>query len=311
MLLSNMVIYAQQSFYDMLRIAVDSCYNKSIDIEKQRQGYEVLVDDSYFPFGYDNSRTRRLQSRGKYKKKTLYVSGYNAILRKDTIILTVARKTFFESPCCKSNLHKSPIDKSYQSRLYRRIDHYTNPSLKLGACNNMLYVYNAEGKWKKKDISKRLFICIYDDNWLKNSVDLQDCINFALNESINREIVFGLDIFRILVLDNTFGSDFFANKYSVKRAFPYLVASEQNLKIRELKKFYNIFGWCEIFLTDNHFTIALRNVDGRKYGGKDMERATICKYIYNFAYSDTQKKWVCTKGLIVDYYHNTMTWKEY
>ena len=300
---------AQLSFYDMISETVNISYRESIarirgedivytgyrECIAPKREEDIEIDDSFFPFGYNIAhKPRNKMSNKKYKPRTFYIGGYNAYLRKDSIILSVSKTRY-----------------SFQgrrSRLYRRIDKFLPYSL---YSNILLYVYTEDKGWKRKKHPRRLLLQTLDDNWLKGGVDLQDCIDFALNASIESFIICPVDISKILVLDNTFGSDFFANKYSFKRAFPYPVASEQNLKRRELRKFDYIFGWCEIFLNGNHIVIALRNVDGRLYVKKDIESATYCKYIYDFAYSDTQKKWICTKGLTIDYYHNTMTWNDY
>lgn len=323
MLLPYMANYAQISFYNMISETVDSCYSYSLRHVQGCRGYKVRIDDSYFPFGYSLSNIQYNHlCKKKYTPNNVYVGSYNAILRKDTILVLSYGKTYTGSPYIFNKRYKS---KKYftppriHGRMYRRKDKFREYGYG-GGSKALLYVYTKEKEWESKPIKTRTLMDYFSDGPIsKENVYLQDCIDFALNESINNFFNeynyinnFGApDIYRFLVFDNTFGDDFFFHKYFAKRTFPFLVASEQNVKKKELKKFYYIFGWCEIFLTGNKLTIVLRQVDGRKYAKKSLEYSTDYEYIYDFTYSDKQKKWVCINSLTIDHNYNSLKWKEY
>ena len=102
----------------------------------------------------------------------------------------------------------------------------------------------------------------------------------------------------ILIIENTLGATFFLWEYN-KEHFPYMVASQEDLTKKVLKKYKTLIGWCSIDLDGNTLSIKMRVVDSKKYrllpDKENVDNAIIATQTYHFRYCDEHKKWCMVK----------------
>lgn len=263
-----------QTFYNLLKEVIDSTMTKAILKEKKR----YIFDNAYKPYKFEYGK---LSKNSNKEQKYNYVGDFNAFLGNDTIVVNSFQKDLRH---CKENIFCHHFTKLKWHSFYY-----------LGT-NYIVYIYNQSTmSWEKSD--KRLTYAKWlNEIELKKRTYLLDCIDQALKEFL--ETVAFPSTNSILVIDNSLGEHFFLVKYSKKR-FPYMVASQEDLTKKVLKKYKNLIGWCSIDLDGNTLSIQLRAVDSDKYKllpDKDnVDDAVIATQTYHFRYCDEHKKWCIVK----------------
>ena len=162
--------------------------------------------------------------------------------------------------------------------------------------NYIVYIYNQiTNRWKESN--KRIIF----SKWL-NEIELGkrtcllDCINLVLKDFLGKKMHPHLN--SIIVIDNSLGEHFFLVKYS-RDHFPYMVASQEDLSKKVLKKYKVLIGWCSIDLDGNTLSIKIRAVNSQKYrllpDKENIDDAVIATQTYHFRYCDEHKKWCMVK----------------
>ena len=263
-----------QTFYDLLKEVIDSTITKAI--LKGKKSY--IFDNAYKPYKFEYGK---LSKNSNKEQKYNYVGDFNAFLGNDTIVVNSFQKDLRH---CKENIFSHHFTKLKWHSFYY-----------LGT-NYIVYIYSQNTmSWDKSD--KRLTYAKWlNEIELKKRTCLLDCIDQALKEFL--ETVAFPSTNSILVIDNSLGEHFFLVKYN-KKQFPYMVASQEDLTKKVLKKYKTLVGWCSIGLDGSTLSIQLRAVDSDKYKllpDKDnVEDAVIATQTYHFRYCDEHKKWCMVK----------------
>ena len=129
----------------------------------------------------------------------------------------------------------------------------------------------------------------YDFNNPCGNTLIGECINHTLEVFKEHIISKGYDSKDILYIDNSFG---LLTRHDIS------VASEQDMRKKDYKRFRNILGWISLNLKNDTLEITMRNVDGNEYLRRGIKGSV--KEVCNayFKYNDNTMKWDCIKSII-------------
>ena len=281
----NFTDITAQSFYDMLRETMDSTY---VDIINRSSKYNdkerFKYNNIYQPWGYNPSdKLKAIKSKNKkYNYKYGLIGDYDARLLKDTICIFSFNTTFTRFRWTKKS--KRTLNYEYWNINNRNRLHYKSRPIKGGFyMYNLIYVYDRNvNKWVRINNIKKMHVLGWYYNLSSGTTLIGECINYTCSILINKIRSKDNENEKILYIDNTFGL--------LKRKDIYL-ASEQDMKKSDYKKFKNILGWVHIDLKDDTLMISMKNVDGKKYLKHGLKYSIKDQCTAYFKYNDSTKKW--------------------
>lgn len=148
---------------------------------------------------------------------------------------------------------------------------------------NLIYVYDRNvNKWVRINNIKNMHVLGWYYNLSSGTTLIGECINYTCRILINKIRSKENENTKILYIDNTF---------SLLRRQDIYIASEQDMKKSDYKKFKNILGWVHIDLKDDTLMISMKNVDGKKYLKHGLKYSIKDQCTAYFKYNDSTKKW--------------------
>ena len=264
-----------QTFYELLSETLDSTYKNFTNTSHIHiKGY---VRNS-MPYKFKASAHIETLKSKKQQSNKYYLRNYDAVLGKDSLFVF-------------TNI--SMIDKTKEN-YYRHNFSKINWGYFPFYNTNFLFYLKIKDKWISHKPIGDIFVQWYTEARSRKRQRILDLTNEALVRFLDNIQMTN----NVLVIENTLGTTFFLWEYN-KKQFPYMVASQEDLTKKVLKKYKTLVGWCSIDLDGNTLSIQLRAVDSDKYKllpDKDnVDDAVTATQTFHFRYCDEHKKWCMVK----------------
>lgn len=264
-----------QTFNELLSETLDSTYK---DITKTSHIHIKGYIKNSMPYKFKASDQIETLKNQNQQRNKYYLRSYGVVLGKDSLFL-LTNKSMFDKT--KENYYKHNFSK-IKWGYYPFYTTYFKFYIKI------------KDKWIAYKPTDDLFAQWYTEARNKKRQRILDLINEALIGSLNNMQMTK----NILIIENTLGATFFLWEYN-KEHFPYMVASQEDLTKKVLKKYKTLIGWCSIDLDGNTLSIKMRVVDSKKYrllpDKENVDNAIIATQTYHFRYCDEHKKWCMVK----------------
>ena len=270
-----------KDFECMLKNVMDSTYKYAIKFYDSKN---VFYFKKNMPYKFKTSAFFEAREFPKRTLKKIYISDYDMHLGKDTLFL----QSFMQ------HLYKDK-DNFYRHN-FSRLKWHKYPH---GTAIGLIYIYDKQNKyWVNVKKVEDFYARWYTEVSARKRQRLIDLENESLIVFLQNLKISKIDS-SFLVVDDSFGYQFFLWEYNYKN-FPYMVATQDDLSNKVLKKYKILVGWCSVGLEGNTLSIQLRAVDSDKYkklqDKTNVDDAVLFTQTCHFRYCDIHKKWCMVEG---------------
>lgn len=265
-----------KSFDCMLKNVVDSTYKYAIKFYDPKN---VFYYKKSMPYKFKASVFFENRVVPKRIFKKIYIGDYDVHLGKDTLFV----QSFMQ------HLYKDK-DNFYRHN-FSRLKWHKYP---YGTAIGIIYIYDKQNKgWVSVQRVRDFYARWYTEVSARKRQRLIDLENESLIFFLQNLKTLKNDS-SFLVIDDSFGYQFFLWEYNYKN-FAYMVATQNDLSKKVLKKYKILVGWCSIGVEGNTISVQMRAVDSDKYrklpDKTNVDDAIIFTQTYHFRYCDIHKKW--------------------